>query len=150
MSHFHHRYLPRKAKGRSTNTKIIVDKPFREKSMIIAYLLWMISGVVGGHRIYLERYVAVGGLFISYAILYIGLLKLGVDRIEHIPYGIYLLMSPRLITIPWKLSLIYVCLLPIIDLFWTASAVRKHNHSVESKLRKRDDLSQISYPSEPR
>ena len=141
MSHYHHRYMPQKPREKVVKTAPVVAKSTRKKSMGLAYLLWLLTGVIGGHRFYLGRYGSGFMLLGAFISLLIGLYSAG-------PYFLLFMYFPAP---PFVFFVAFWgwLLLVIFDLYWTSFAIRKHNQSISTKLKK-DDLSQVNYPSESR
>ncbi|MCZ4279892.1 TM2 domain-containing protein [Kiloniella laminariae] len=142
MSHLYHRYLRKRARETSINTKIIEEKAQREKSMLLAYFLWLFTGVIGGHRFYLGRHFSAFMLLLAFVSLMVSF--------YHIE--LFLLLFILIPTPPYIIfaAFWFWILLFVFDLFWTASAVNKINRSLKKYREKEDNFSCIQYPTEPK
>ena len=119
MEHYYYRYQPRAKTAPPKSIPIKSERIYRPKSMGLAYFLWFVTGVIGGHRFYLGRYFTASFLLLSFTSFLIGFAHVG---------GYYLLFmffpGPTLIIF---LSFWGSCLLLFFDFFWISFEVDRQN-----------------------
>ena len=103
----------------------LMDSASNKKVWVIAYILWLFLGVLGAHRLYLEKTGSATVMFVvglvSSIMLSASLFAASDLTIIFLPFGG---VGVSIIAIWW-----------VFDMFLTGEMVRKHNRNLAEKIK---------------